>query len=98
MITVRVRSMFDIKEVIGARQVSLVLDEGTTVRGLLYRLFERYGVELREKIMDSKTGNVYSHFTILVDGRNINYLNGMETKLLDGSVISLLPSAGGGSA
>lgn len=96
MITVRVRSMFDIKEVIGARDVSLVLDEGTTVRDLLYRLFERYGVKLREKIMDSKTGNIHSHFTILVDGRNINYLNGMKTKLLNGSVISLLPSAGGG--
>jgi len=88
--------MFDIKEVIGVRDVSLVLDEGTTVRGLLCRLFERYGVELREKIMDSKTGNIHSNFTILVDGRNINYLNGMKTKLLDGSVISLLPSAGGG--
>jgi molybdopterin synthase sulfur carrier subunit len=88
--------MFDIKEIIGSREISLVLDEGSTIKHLIDHLFERYGTELKEKIIDSKNGNMRIQFTILLDGRNINYLNGMETKLTDGSVISLLPPAGGG--
>jgi len=88
--------MFDVKEIIGSREVSLVLVEGNTIRHLLDNLFERYGPELKEKIIDSKTGNMRLQYTILLDGKNINYLNGMETKLTNGSVISLLPPAGGG--
>ncbi len=95
MLAVRVRSMFDIKEIIGSREIYLVLDEGSSIRNLLDKLFERYGPELKEKIIDS-TENLHLQFTILLNGRNINYLNGLETKLTNGSVISLLSPAGGG--
>ena len=88
--------MFDVKDVLGSREISLVLDEGATIRHLLNRLFETYGSELKEKILDSKTENMRIQFSILLDGRNINYLDGMETKLTNGGVISLLPPAGGG--
>lgn len=96
MLTVRVRSMFDVKDILGSREISLVLDEGATIRHLLNRLFARYGPELKDKILDSKTENIRIQFSILLNGRNINYLDGMETKLINGSVISLLPQAGGG--
>ncbi|MGC9104615.1 MAG: MoaD/ThiS family protein [Candidatus Methanodesulfokora sp.] len=36
------------------------------------------------------------NFTILLNGRNIRTLSGLETSVLDGDVIDIFPPAGGG--
>lgn len=95
MVNVRVRTLFNLKEVIGVREITLAVDEGSTVKDLMRLLLEKYGSRLKERIVDS-SGTIYPHLTILINGREISFLGGMETRLTEGDVISILPPAGGG--
>lgn len=47
----------------------------------LKKVFEEFGQE---------------NFTILLNGRNIRTLDGLETSVLDGDVLDIFPPAGGG--
>lgn len=95
MVNVRVRTILGLREIIGAREIRLALDEGATTKDLLRLLFEKYGSRLRRRIVDSG-GTIHPYITILINGREISFLGGMETRLTEGDVISILPPVGGG--
>lgn len=90
---IKVRVYGDLRNIVGKEELSLNLPEGSTVSHALHKLPE--GAMLKEKLMralkEAQRGVV-----ILVNGRNINFLSGMETKLSSGDVIDLLPLAAGG--
>lgn len=51
--------------------------------------------EILEKMMENGK-KVHSKIKILVNGRDIEHLEGLETEIKDRDLISILPIAGGG--
>ena len=50
---------------------------------------------LRPEMVDEQ-GNLLQRIQIMVNGRNIRYLNGLDTVLSDTSSVAIFPPVGGG--
>jgi molybdopterin synthase sulfur carrier subunit len=70
--------------------------EEVTVENVLKRLSEIYGKDFVEYVFDGKTGGIQSYLLLLVNGRSITTVDGLETRFLDGDVLAILPPVGGG--
>jgi len=89
-----------LRQVLGYKEAVLDVPEGTNVHQLLHIL-------RREHKMPEKFNTAGGQITlmedekivglvVLVDGRNIKQLQGLNTVLGDGAVINLFPPAAGG--
>jgi sulfur-carrier protein len=75
----------------GASQLPL---EAATVRGVLERL-ERERPALYRNICD-ETGVVRRHLNVFVNSDHVRDLDGLETTLKPGDVVTFLPAVSGG--
>ena len=91
---IRVKFFAALWEITGEKEIEL---DGTdmTVREVLQKLIERYGEKFKKEIMENDD-KVKDHYVILVNGRNIVFLDGINTKVKDGDLISVFPPVGGG--
>ena len=92
-ISITVKSFATLREVMDA-QIPVDLSENATVRSLLAGLTARYA-GLDEMIFSSP-GTLRDFVNILKNGRNIEFLAGLDTPLADGDLVALFPPAAGG--
>jgi molybdopterin synthase sulfur carrier subunit len=85
----------DVREKAGTDTIKLPITENETVDTLLIRLSKRYP-SVTEAILDPTTGELRPDFNILLNGRRIQQLRGIHTKLKDRDEISILPPEAGG--
>ena len=71
------------------------IPEKSSISDLLDFLVERYNKKLSRYIYDSEK-KLKDYISFMLNGININSLNGIETTLKDGDILSLLPPVGGG--
>jgi molybdopterin synthase sulfur carrier subunit len=90
---IAVRAFADYREIIG-KEMELVLSEEKTIGELLAELGDRYPGLRRE--MFASTGELKEFINIFINGRNIAFLNDMDTTLIDGDTIALFPPVAGG--
>jgi MoaD family protein len=95
---VSVRFFTTLREIVGKREETLEFpdDGNVTVDAVLKRLAEIYGKRFIDYIYDGKTGGVKGFLQFLINGRSASTLNGLETKLVDGDVLAIIPPVGGG--
>ena len=74
-------------------QASVSVD-GATVGDVFSTLVEKYP-GLRENLLDS-AGGMHKFVNVYKDDDDIRYLDGLETKLADGDVLTILPAVAGG--
>jgi len=86
---------FLFKGVTGKREEEIVFSGELTVKDLLVILSERYGREFKRRLWD-RNGVPKRHIYFLLDGRDIRRLDGLATKLRDGSTLAIIPPLGGG--
>lgn len=67
---------------------------GSTVRELVAEMVARWP-DLRSEMVDEQ-GNLLQRIQIMVNGRNIRYLKGLDTVLTDTSSVAIFPPVGGG--
>jgi molybdopterin synthase sulfur carrier subunit len=93
-----VRFFASLRELVGKKAESLEFQdsEEATVEKVLRRLSEIYGKDFVEYVFDRKTGEIQSYLLLLVNGRSITTVDGLETRFLDGDVLAILPPVGGG--
>jgi molybdopterin synthase sulfur carrier subunit len=96
MIIVRVRTILTLKKVLGKGEVEFPVPEGTTLRELLTMIVDRWGDELASRLFNRKTGAILPHIRLMVNGRDIAFLDRMETILQDGDDVLILPPVSGG--
>jgi molybdopterin synthase sulfur carrier subunit len=73
-----------------------VSTSATTVKELIDFIAKEYNPKFKEQIINPKTGKVHAFYKILVNGRDIEFLNGLETKLKEGDTVTIFPPVGGG--
>jgi molybdopterin synthase sulfur carrier subunit len=92
---VEVKFFTSLREITGKKVDEIQLQNVITVEELLTLLSDKYGKKFREYVYDKK-GKVQGFLSFLVNGKNINVLQGFDTKLKQGDIIAILPPVGGG--
>lgn len=91
---VTVKFFASFREAVGREQVEVtaVMD----VAALLDELVQRFGEKMAEQIYKSGSKKLRETVNILVNGRSINLLSGLDTNLKDGDVVAIFPPVSGG--
>ena len=92
---VEVKFSTSLREITGKKVDEIQLQNAITVDELLTLLSEKYGKNFREYIYNKK-GEVQGFLSFLVNGKNINIMQGFDTKLQENDVVAILPPVGGG--
>ncbi len=92
---VEVKFFTSLREITGKKMDEIQLQNTITVDELLTLLSEKYGKNFREYIYNKK-GDVQGFLSFLVNGKNINIIQGFDTKLQENDVVAILPPVGGG--
>jgi len=92
---VEVKFFTTLREITGKNIETIQLQNSITIDELINLLAEKYGKKFREYIYN-KEGKVQDFLSFLVNGKNINVLQGFDTKLKQGDIVAILPPVGGG--
>ena len=90
----RVSFYATLRPIVGDRSAEVPLDEGATVRELVGALASRWP-ELSEQLFDEE-GGLSRRVNIFVEGRDIRWLEGMETPLHPAQKVDIFPPVAGG--
>ena len=90
---VKIRLFATLRDAFNSNEVELRLRTMDTIEDLLKALCNSR--ECRHKLLD-QSGNLKPYVKVLKNGRNIDFLGGMDTRLADGDVVSIFPPVGGG--
>lgn len=89
-----VKFLATLYDLTGVLKTQIEVNDGITVRELLEVLSERFP-KLKQEILDER-GELKPMYNILVNGRAVEWLNGLNTTLKDGDEIVFIPPAAGG--
>ena len=92
---IQVRFIATLRHLLGVKNVDLEISRPMKLLEVLNLLAEKYGGKFRKAIFD-ENGKVKSEFLTLVNDAEISVLNGLNTEISDGDVITLLPTIHGG--
>ena len=94
-VKVNVRLLGVFRGLSGKSQISLNLKK-PTVRSVVLKLAESLSVEAKRLLVDPELNDPRPNALILVNGKEINVLKGLETELKDGDEVTLIPVSHGG--
>jgi molybdopterin synthase sulfur carrier subunit len=92
---IKVRFHARLQEIIGGAELILDAQTAEKVRDILTLLHERYG-EAFDKYVRGQDSEIADYMQVLLDGTNIVNLNGLDTRVKDGSNIDFVPLVAGG--
>ncbi len=95
-----VRPYLFLREILGCKEITLEMPPESDLSALLTTLRSRYGFPDHHqsdygRVVFFEDNNPVG-LTILIDGRNIKQLQGGETLLNEGSVVTIFPPSAGG--
>ncbi len=90
----QVRFYADLRNVVGGTTVDVPVEEICTTGAVMRRLAAAYPA-LSEKLWNAE-GAWTGYVTVLINGRHMQYLQGLETPLQPTDQISMFPPIGGG--
>jgi molybdopterin synthase sulfur carrier subunit len=91
---VKVRFFATLRPLVGATELDVEVQAGETVRDVLEKLAAAYP-PLGKRVLDDG-GDVQGSMHVLVNGRSISFLDGLNTIVEDGDRLALFPAIGGG--
>ena len=71
------------------------IEAGYSLRDLLNRLFARYH-RFDQIVFDVNSQELTEEVVIFINGRNINLVDGLESRLSDGDALTIVPYMEGG--
>lgn len=75
----------------GKSRLSIELDEPTIMRKLVEKLAESLSPKFKRALVDLELDDPRPNTLILVNGREISVLHGLETEICDGDEVVLIP-------
>jgi len=95
-INVKVRLLGVFQGLSGRSRFPMELEETTTVRKVIQKLAETFSPEFKRVLIDPELEDPRPNALILVNGKEISVLRGLETEVNDGDEIILVPVSHGG--
>ena len=95
ILEVEVKYYAMIREATGKRKEIVGLPPKSSIGDLIDMLVNRYGEEFARYIYDGEK-RIRDYLSFMINGVNVNSLEGFDTPLKDGDVVALLPPVGGG--
>lgn len=96
MISIKVKAIMEMAQVMGRHEQVVSLPEDSRICNLLDALEENYGAPVSEILHRDETGGIRPNLIFVLNGSNILFLDGFDTKLKDGDELFFLPPIGGG--
>ncbi len=94
---IEVRVFGDLIDFLGGSKLTIELGEGAKVADLISKMAEvKAGFREKMEVLSRRRGATDYGLTMLVNGKNINVLKGLETQLKDGDTVVFLPPVAGG--
>jgi molybdopterin converting factor small subunit len=72
------------------------LEENATIGNLIQQLANFMNPEIKKILMDSKLDGRVSNFLILLNDREMSIYNGLQTRLRDEDIVTIIPVSHGG--
>ena len=95
-VNVEVRFLGIFQRLSGKKRFQMKLEEPATVRKVVMNLTETFSSEFKRVLVDSQLDDPRPNALILVGGKEISVLQGLETEVKDAEEIVLLPMVHGG--
>ncbi len=95
-IQVKVKFLGIFKGISGRERFPVELKKSFSVREVVERLTELLPPEFRRTLIDPELGDPRPNALILLNGREIGVLEGLETKVTDGDEVVFIPVSHGG--
>jgi len=96
VINVDVKFLGVFRQFSGRNRVLVKLEEPATVRKVIQKLTEAFSSEFKRALVDPELEDPRPNALILVNGKEINVLQGLETEVKDGDEIVLVSVSHGG--
>jgi molybdopterin synthase sulfur carrier subunit len=93
--TITVKFIGALRHISGVDELALNGEEGTSIRALMNEITKE-DPELKQSLIDQQLEDPRLNALILVNGREISVLNGLDTSLKDGDEVVLVPVVHGG--
>lgn len=84
-----------LRELVNRKEDILEVDDKLDVGDLVPLLKERYGQKFCDYVI-SKDGGFQHYIKVMVNGRDIEFLEGLKTPLKDGDILQIIPPVRGG--
>jgi molybdopterin synthase sulfur carrier subunit len=92
MITLKL--LASLRDVADSKELTVAFEPGGTVRDLI-RAIGQVSPQIQAKLVN-ETGELSGETHILLSGRNVMWLDGLDTVIQPGTDITLIPPAAGG--
>ena len=96
MIHIEVKLLGVFRELSGKSRITVEFEDAVTVKKVVQRLTETLSSSFKEALIDPELSDPRPNALILVAGKEIGVLQGLQTMLDDGDEMVLLPVAHGG--
>jgi len=93
---VKVSTILQLVRVLGARDMVVEVREGSTVGDLMRLLAQRADPGASRLLFADQEGDLQPSVSIMVNGRNLLFLRGLETVLYNDDQVTILPAGGVG--
>lgn len=84
------------REIAGKKVLSVNINKGTTLMGLIKNICGEVGDEFKSALLDPITNEPRQYINLLINGRHNRFLGGLDAVLDEGDVIDILMPAIGG--
>jgi len=89
---IEMRFFANFRDTVGQKEVSREVDSGATVGSALEGIVAEYP----EMDLFDDDGSLREFLSVMKNGRDITYIDGLETKLEAGDTVSVFPPVAGG--
>jgi molybdopterin converting factor small subunit len=96
VICVNVKFLGIFQRLSGKKQLELKLQEPSTIQDVMTKLLQVLSDDFKALLVDAQLNDPRPNALILVDGKEISALQGLETEVKDSQEIILLPMVHGG--
>lgn len=96
IISVNIRLIGVFRELSGKSRFPMELEEPVVIRKVIHKLAETFSPEFERTLVDPELNDPRPNALVLVNGKEISVLDGLETKLNKGDEVVIVPVSHGG--
>ena len=93
---VKVNTILGLADIMGQKEIEMSLPEGSTLGSLLQEMVRNWGEKLSSRLFEHGSDRLLPYIRLMVNGRDIAFLNGRETVLKEEDEVLILPPVSGG--